>query len=125
MYTCKECKYKTANKTNYSKHLTTAKHKNLCLEEFNNIEEEWNAKPRKKYHCNLCFFESAYKIHYDRHLDSLKHIKNQEKYDEIKRQIKEKKELYDAEERKAKENRRIKSIFENEKIIEQNIALGL
>jgi len=125
MYVCKECKYKTNKKTDYIKHLNTTKHKNLCgfAEAFINIEEEWNAKPKKEYYCNLCFFENKYKIHYDRHLDSLKHIKNQEKSDEIKEQLtKKKKELldkYNEEELKAKIERLRLSQIENDKFINQ------
>jgi hypothetical protein len=92
MYTCKECNYKTDKKTDYTKHLNTTKHKNLCgFAETIDIEKKWYAKPKKEYYCNLCFFENKYKIHYDRHLDSLKHIKNQEKSDEIKEQERQRK----------------------------------
>ena len=30
-YCCEMCNYNTSHKNDYSKHLTTAKHKNMCL----------------------------------------------------------------------------------------------
>lgn len=95
MYVCKECKYKTENKTDYSKHLKTNKHKKLGIAE---VIEEWH--PKKEYHCDLCFFESAYKIHYDRHLDSLKHMKNKEIEDQIQKDKKEERDKAFAEKRR-------------------------
>ena len=31
MYCCEMCNFNTSHKNDYSKHLTTAKHKNMCL----------------------------------------------------------------------------------------------
>jgi hypothetical protein len=117
MYFCKECKYKTDKKTDYSKHLNTIKHKKLGIAK---VIEKW--KPKKEYNCNLCFFESAYKMHYDRHLDSLKHIKNKEMEKQNQKDEKEESNKEKEEKRKAFAERRRLSIIENDKLQEEIIS---
>ena len=54
-YCCEMCNYNTSHKNDYSKHLTTAKHKNMCLG--NKMDIPGNQKTQKNpilFMCSNC-----------------------------------------------------------------------
>ena len=73
-YECIECQYKTGNKTDYSKHLMTAKHKSR------NIPQN-PVKSRIQYICDCCQYKSGNKTDYEIHNLTAKHLKKSKEND--------------------------------------------
>jgi hypothetical protein len=68
-YECIKCQYITGNKTDYEKHLMTAKHKKL-------LKSQKNAEKVAKYSCKKCDYFTCNKTNYEKHLTTEKHKNN-------------------------------------------------
>ena len=67
VYRCDICCYETVRKSDYDKHILTAKHK-MAL----NGNEKY-AKCSTVYRCDLCCYETVRKTNYDKHKMTAKH----------------------------------------------------
>jgi len=74
-YYCKKCDYTTSVKSNYKKHLTTAKHKNG-----NNDNKNDNIKVSKNYVCEFCERSFCYRSGLSRHIKNCKVYYHKQKY---------------------------------------------
>ena len=74
-YICKKCNYYTSIKSNYKKHLTTAKHIND-----NNDNKNDNKKVSEKYVCEFCCRSFCYRSGLSRHLKSCSFYEQTKKY---------------------------------------------
>jgi hypothetical protein len=66
-FECKECDYITSRKSQYTRHLSTDKHKMIIN---GNIKVP---KSTEKFECKNCDYITSRKSHYDRHLTTDKH----------------------------------------------------
>lgn len=83
-YYCEKCKYSTAIKHNFQKHLSTQKHNR---KKFCHIIPNLERKSTCQYYCEACNIFLAYKSQARVHMKTKKHKKNKEKGGKIIRNI--------------------------------------
>jgi hypothetical protein len=79
-YECESCYYFTSRKSDYIKHISTAKHKktlNLESLELNGIEKI--ATLPNTYECKICLYNTGNKGDFIKHNHTTKHIKNSQR----------------------------------------------
>jgi len=64
IYSCEKCDYKTSNKYNFNRHISTAK----C-----SISTKNMSKNVEKFECNKCDYNTVNKFSYNKHLLTVKH----------------------------------------------------
>jgi len=80
---CEKCDYITSVKSNYKKHLMTAKHKND-----NNDNKNDNKKVSEKFACEFCCRTFCYRSGLSRHIKKCSLQQQNKKYQKIKKNIK-------------------------------------
>jgi len=76
-FNCDHCYYTTSNKYDFTKHLTTLKHKTNVNNATFSININSNVVSKNaNYDCNICNYYSKNKSNYDKHLLTDKHINN-------------------------------------------------
>lgn len=81
---CERCDYSTSVKSNYKKHLTTAKHKND-----NNDNKDDNKKVSGKFICEFCSRSFCYRSGLSRHFKSCDIYNKNNNYKSLKKKKKE------------------------------------
>ena len=77
-YYCEKCDYVSSDKRNYTKHLTTRKHRLAQSRTAKNA-----AKVREFYQCNLCAFICYKESNYAAHLTTRKHCFNEKNAEKV------------------------------------------
>lgn len=72
-FECKYCHYMTNHKSDYTKHVSSEKHKNKVLEEEWELPLESTMQPT--FECVACGYSTNQKGNYDRHVNSINHAK--------------------------------------------------
>ena len=72
IFDCSNCLYVTCNKSDYTRHISTRKHKKRV---FGNVFYAENAENAEIHECSVCLFISSNKTDYNRHMSTLKHQK--------------------------------------------------
>jgi hypothetical protein len=75
-YSCEICDFSTRNKQEYTRHISTRKHKKNAEGDKRDIENAPKNPP--KYSCDICNFITGNKYDYTRHISTAKHKKNAE-----------------------------------------------
>ena len=76
MNECKDCNYKTEDKSNYKKHLESKKHLNNINKLAKSTKSTKSTKNEDNYICKECDYKTEDKSNYNKHLESKKHLKN-------------------------------------------------
>jgi len=80
---CEKCRYTTSKKSDYTKHLTTLKHK--TGENLATLSISSRKKISHEFICDICHYTTSKKTDYDKHLTTLKHKVNIDNNDTIKK----------------------------------------
>ena len=73
LYECSNCLFITRNKTDYTRHIFTPKHKKRVIGSVFNQKNADNPTNTKIYECSVCLYISSNKNDYNRHISTPKH----------------------------------------------------
>jgi hypothetical protein len=72
-YNCENCNYVTSNKSNYNKHISTAKHRNCCFGNKPLVVSSQNSD--QEFLCEVCNFNTGKCSNFKSHLSTAKHLR--------------------------------------------------